>query len=225
MQNRKIHAPTLFLLVSLLTVQVAFAQNIYTKNTWKERDKWQQVPKILKTMGISEGDVIADIGCHEGYMTFKFVDKVGKSGKVYAVDVNKSRLRTLDGILKDKGIDNVETVHGDYDNPNLKHGSLDYVFIMDAYHEMESYKDMLRHIKAALKDDGRLVILEPIADEHRTYSRERQMDKHDISLHYVINDLKKAGFKIVLQQDKFINRAPKKKDHLWILIASLSEDL
>ncbi len=225
MQAQKTTRHTFLLILFLLAVQTSFSQNIYTKNTWKDRDKWQQVPRILKTMGIADGDVVADIGSHEGYMTFKFVEKVGKSGKVYAVDVNRSRLRTLDGILEEKGIKNVETIHGDYDNPNLKPNSLDYAFIMDAYHEMESYKDILKHIKSALKTDGKLVILEPIAEEHRSYSRAAQMDKHDIGLDYVINDLKEAGFEIVLQKDRFINRAPKKKDHLWILIATASKGL
>ncbi|MEL7001262.1 MAG: class I SAM-dependent methyltransferase, partial [Bacteroidota bacterium] len=123
------------------------AQNIYSQYTWEERDKWQQVPKILETMGVSEGDAIADIGCHEGYMTFKFVDRVGESGKVYAVDVNKSRLNALNDLLEEEDIENVVTIKGDYDNPNLEPESLDFAFIMDAYHEMEDYQDILRHIK------------------------------------------------------------------------------
>jgi len=215
---------TLTIMVLMVFTDLS-AQNIYTRNTWNDRDKWQQVSKILETIGISKGDVVADIGCHEGYMTFKFIEKVGESGKVYAVDVNKSRLNTLNNLLEKEGIYIVTTVKGDYDNPNLEPASLDYAFIMDAYHEMEDYEEMLKHIKSALKFDGKLVILEPIADEHRTFSRENQMDKHDISLHYVVNDLKKAGYEVILQKDKFINRAPKKKDHLWIVMATASKEL
>lgn len=210
--------------IFLFSVKLLLAQNIYTQNTWKARDAWQQAPRILKTMGLSEGDVIADIGCHEGYMTFKFLDKVEDSGKVYAVDVNKSRLKKLNAILKKRSIENVETILGDYDNPNLEPNVLDFAFIMDAYHEMTFYKDMLKHIKSALKENGRLVILEPIADEHRTFTRKEQAEKHDISLAYVINDLERAGFIIEMQQDRFINRAPKKKDYLWILIAKVSKN-
>ena len=221
----KINTPSLLTILFLFCTGSTIAQNIYTRNTWSERDKWQQVPKILNAMGLQKGDVVADIGSHEGYMTFKFREKVGESGKVYAVDINKSRLNTLDGILDEKGIKNVETIHGDYDNPNLPELSLDYAFIMDAYHEMDDYMDILGHIKASLKQDGKLVILEPIADAHRTYSRERQADKHDIGMDFVIDDLNKSGFKVIYQRDKFINRAPKKKDHLWIIVAVAKQDI
>lgn len=220
--NKTLYLPLMALLL-LMGIQTCYSQNIYTRNTWKERDQWQQVPLIMNTIGITKGDVVADIGSHEGYMTFKFVSEVGKSGKVYAVDVNKSRLRTLDKILEEKKINNVETVHGDYDNPNLPVNSINCVFIMDAYHEMDSYKQMLKHIKLSLTKNGKLVILEPIAEKHRAFSRQQQAEKHDIGIEYVIEDLEAAGFNILIKKDRFIDRAPKKKDHLWILIAEVDK--
>ena len=202
-----------------LCIQSLPAQNIYSSDTWKGRDKWQNVPKILDAMGLDKGDVIADIGSHQGYMTFKFSRHVGDRGKVYAVDVNSSQLRVLDRLLEEQKIQNVETIKGNYDNPKLPENTLDYAFIMDAYHEMDDYKDILRHVRKALKPDGRLVILEPIAEGRRGLKRRQQEAKHEIDMHYVIEDLQNAGFEIVRQEDPFIDRSVKKNDQLWFLMA------
>ena len=63
--------------------QVDSYKNVYTESAWKERDEWQKAGDIIKKMKIDGKSTVADIGCHEGYMTFKLA---GVAGKVYAVD-------------------------------------------------------------------------------------------------------------------------------------------
>ncbi len=200
----------------------SFAQNIYSKDTWAARDKWQKVPEILEAMALRPGQTIADIGSHQGYMTLKFSNKVGNTGKVYAVDVSRNQLRVLDELIEDQKITNVETVLGDYDDPKLPEASLDIAFIMDAYHEMDDYEDILQHVRKALKPGGKLVIMEPIGDDRRGWSRSRQEGKHEIDMKYVIADLEEAGFKVLRQEDPFIDRTKKKHDKMWLLIARSS---
>lgn len=212
-------------LYTLLLTTFSFsslAQNIYTKDTWAARDKWQKVPEILKAMDLKSGQTIADIGSHQGYMTLKFSGKVGDTGKVYAVDVSRNQLRVLDDLIEDRKVKNVETVLGDYDNPRLPEASLDIAFIMDAYHEMDDYEDILGHVRNALKPGGKLVIMEPIGDDRRGWSRSRQEAKHEIDMKYVIDDLEEAGFKVTRQEDPFIDRTKKKHDKMWLLIAQVA---
>ena len=197
-----------------------FGQDIYTQDTWKERDTWQNVPKIMRTMGIRDGDIVADIGCHQGYMTVKFANKVGPAGKVYAVDVVRSRLVALEKLLEEQNIKNVTTILGEHSNPKLPGGTLDFAFIMDTYHEIENGLGALGHVKKALKPGGKLVILEPISKARRDWQRGRQEDHHEIDIKYVIEDLEKAGFEILTQYDPFIDRGQKKKDELWFLMAT-----
>ncbi|MCE7991952.1 MAG: methyltransferase domain-containing protein [Roseivirga sp.] len=210
-----------FLFILLLTgfSFSSLAQNIYTKDTWAARDKWQKVPEILEAIGLKTGQTIADIGSHQGYMTLKFSKQVGSNGKVYAVDVSRNQLSVLDDLIEDRKIGNIETVLGDYDDPKLPTASLDVAFIMDAYHEMDDYKDILRHIRKALKPEGKLVIMEPIGDDRRGWSRSRQEGKHEIDMKYVIDDLEEAGFKVLRQEDPFIDRTKRKHDKMWLLIA------
>lgn len=212
----------LILIACLFFIRLAplLGQNIYTQDTWEARDDWQDVPRIMRAMGIRPGMVVADIGCHQGYMTMKFVDEVGPNGRVYAVDVNSSRLAALQNLLEAGKIDNVTTVLGGRTDPKLPPHVLDYAFIMDTYHEIDNGIDMLKHIKTSLKPDGKLVILEPISKDRRGWERRRQEDRHEIDIKYVIQDVEKAGFKVLTRHDPFIDRRREKKDELWFLMAT-----
>lgn len=194
-------------------------KNIYTQNAWKERDQWQKADDIIAKLNLKAGDKVGDIGCHEGYMTMKLTKVVGSIGKVYAVDVMQSRLDKLNKILGDEGITNVATVRGDYDNPHLPLNSLNSALIIDTYHEMDDHDDMLRHIKAALKAGGRLVICEPIANSRKNLSRAEQEARHELGMNYALEDLQRAGFRIVFKSDPYIDREKIKGDKMWLIVA------
>jgi SAM-dependent methyltransferase len=60
-------------------------------------------------------------------------------------------------------------------DPKLPPNALDLVLLVDVYHEFSRPQEMLQHIRASLKPDGRLVLLEyrkedpsiPIRPEHK----------------------------------------------------------
>jgi ubiquinone/menaquinone biosynthesis C-methylase UbiE len=201
----------------------AYAQdqwkNIYSENAWEERDQWQRADNIISKLNLELGDHVADIGCHEGYMTMKLAKVVGQKGKVYAVDVQQNRLDKLNTHLKQSSITNVTTIKGDYDNPNLTTNSTDGALIIDTYHEMDQHDAMLRNIKLALKTGGRLVICEPIASSRKDLSRAEQERKHELGMNYALEDLQKAGFRIIYKQDSYIDREKIKGDKMWIIVA------
>ena len=114
-----------FILISLFFSHLALGQ--YTEDKWKGRDQWMNVPAILEAMQLSEGATVADLGSHEGYMTLHLARAVGKDGKVYAIDVEKYKLRNLEKNMKRRKVSNVETIHGDYDDPKLPENSLDAI--------------------------------------------------------------------------------------------------
>lgn len=221
MMISRFQTATLFLLFTLTSSAVLAQYNdIYKQGAWTERDKWQQVPKILEALDLQENSFIADIGSHQGYMTVKMAENIGELGKVYAVDVDQWKLDKLKRILKERGLeDRVEVIKGEYDNPKLPENQLDAVLIMDAYHEMDDYKEILRHIKNSLKSDGRLVLIEPVSDNREKWSRSRQEEKHEIAIRYACNDLKKAGFTITKEIYPFIDREDIKGDKLWMIVA------
>jgi ubiquinone/menaquinone biosynthesis C-methylase UbiE len=194
-------------------------KNIYRESAWKDRDAWQRAPELIRQLRLKAGSIVADIGCHEGYMTIKLADVVKPSGRVYAVDVDAPKLESLNEHLDKRGIANVTTIKGDYDDPKLPAGKFDGVIILDTYHEMDDHDKILLHVKDALKENGRLVICEPIASSRRGLTRAEQEARHEIAMKYVEEDLAKAGFSIVERQDPFADRTDVKGDVMWMLVA------
>ena len=86
-------------------------------------------------------------------------------------------------LAKEK-ITNVETVLGAVDDPKLPAGALDLILMVDVYHEFQQPQAMLRHMRAALKPGGRLVLLEyrkedptiPIRLEHKMTVAEAKLE-------------------------------------------------
>lgn len=214
-----IHAIALLLLSTVCVDAQDPWKNVYSRNAWADRDKWQRADEIIKELNLLPGGQVADIGCHEGYMTVKLSKVVGKSGKVFSVDVDQSKLDKLKINLQELQISNVTPVKGEYDNPKLPLNTLDAVIILDTYHEMDDHDKILQHIKAALKQGGRLVICEPIAETRRKLTRTEQEKKHELGIAFVLEDLQKAGFQILKQQDPFVDRTKEKGDKMWLIVA------
>jgi len=193
-------------------------KNVYSKSAWTDRDKWQKADEMIRQLNLKPGGVVADIGCHEGYMTFKLSTVVGETGWVYAVDVEQKKLDQLKINQEQSKAKNIIAVKGDYDNPKLPLNAMDAVVIVDTYHEMDDHDKILQHVMAALKPGGRLALCEPIEDGRRKLVRADQERKHELGMNYAIEDLKKVGFTIIKKQDPFVDRA-EKGDKMWLLVA------
>jgi ubiquinone/menaquinone biosynthesis C-methylase UbiE len=210
-----------FLLISFSGFCQDTYKNIYIRHAWKARDAWQRADELIRLLGISPGSEVADIGCHEGYMTFKLSKIVGNDGQVYAVDINQSKVDKVKTFAEKNNITNIKVIKGDYDDPKLPAAKLDAVIILDTYHEMDDHDEILKHVKASLKPGGKLVICEPIAEERRKSSRADQERKHELALQFALEDLAKAGFKVTFQKDPFIDRVKEKGDKMWVVVATI----
>ncbi len=194
-------------------------KDVYKEAAWVERDVWQKPQELIKQLNIKKGSQVADIGCHEGYMTFKLAKEVGEHGKVLAVDVSQGKLDKLKEHIEQRKTNNITLIKGDYDDPNLPIALLDAVIILDTYHEMDDHDKILQHIKAALKPGGRLVLCEPIAEERKKLARSEQEKKHELAIGFALEDLEKAGFKIITRQEPFADREKIKGDKMWMIVA------
>ncbi len=208
-----------FLFFSSLT----FAQ--YTSDDWNSRDKWMNIEALFEMANVTPGYAVADVGSHEGYLTMHLAKRVGAQGKVYAVDINDYRLEKLEKHAKKRKFKNITTVLGDYDNPKLPENKVDIVFVIDTYHEMSSYKEMLQHFYNSLKPNGKIVVLEKIKKHKIGKSRAEQVSAHTLSSNYVKDELQEAGFTVSHEASNFGYWERDKTKQMWILVASKSEKL
>ncbi len=218
-----ISVPLSMRLIIVLLMGASFAhgqdmwKDVYSEKAWADRDRWQKAPELIRHLALSPGSRVADVGCHEGYMTVKLADAVGTTGKVYAVDIEQSKLDRLDANLKQRSITNVVPIKGKEDDPLLP-PALDAVIILDTYHEMDAHDQILQRIKQSLKPGGRLVLCEAIANSRKNVSREEQERKHELGLSFALEDVKKAGFTLVYQKEAFVDRTTEKGDIMWIIV-------
>ena len=188
-----------------------------TAPTEADRELWQKVPEIFKAMEISEGSRVADVGAGSGFFTVRLARTVGPRGRVFAVDVNQDTVRQLQERIAREQLENVEVHAGTHADPRLP-GSLDAVLIVNAYHEMAAHQAVLDNIRQALKLEGRLVIVEPIALAREKTSRAEQHANHEIALEYVADDLRQAGFAIAERRDRFVENLLD-RDTEWLIVA------
>ena len=210
---------TLLLLFFALVAQAQDTwKDVYSETSWTDRDRWQKPQELIRQLKLPAGGRVADIGCHEGYMTMKLALAVGSAGKVYAVDIGADKLERLKRNAEVRGLKNIETVLGSEDDPKLPVNELDGVIIVDSYHEMDYHDKILASLYQSLKAGGRLVLCEPLAKERKNASRADQERKHELGLAFALEDAQRAGFKLVYRADPFLDRTAEKGDMMWLLV-------
>lgn len=205
----------------LLTINVITAQ--YSEDSWNERDKWMNVSQLLKWADVHKNGKVADIGCHEGYLSMHLARVVGENGMVYAVDVREDRLEKLRDHANKRQFQNIVPTLGEYDNPMLPENRMDVVFVVDAYHEMSEYRTMLSHIHKSLKPGGRILILEKLKDHAKHKSRKEQTNAHTLAPKYVKKELKEAGFTVTGEYIDIGNWENETGKKIWVLVAVVPE--
>ena len=116
--------------------------------------------KVLETLQVKTGDIIADIGSGGGYFTFKLAKLTGFNGRVYAVDTDTA---LLDRIIKTAQKDhllNIETVISKEDDASLPKESCDFIFMRNVFHHIENPSVYFQKLKESIKPGGRIAILD-----------------------------------------------------------------
>ena len=157
-----------------------------------DREQEENVSLLLKNMNIKPDDVIADIGAGSGYHVFKMAPMANK-GKIYAVDIQPEMLAEIKRIKKIKKVNNVELVQGTEKSSNLPVNKIDKILMVDVYHEFSFPYEMLQSIKSALKENGRIYLIE-YRGEDKTIPIKTI---HKMTEKQAMKELEFAGFKLV----------------------------
>lgn len=127
-----------------------------------DREAEEKPSLLIDLLELKPGEVVADVGAGTGYHVFRMAPKVGK---VLAVDIQPEMLTILTNRAKERGVTNVEPVLGTISDPKLPANGVDLVLLVDVYHEFDHPVEMMTAIRAALKPDGRLMLVEFRAED------------------------------------------------------------
>lgn len=157
---------------------------------------------IVDVSGAKPGMVIADIGAGTGLFTRLFAERVAPGGLVYAVDISRPFVENILRTAREQGMDNVEGVVNSERDVALPPDSIDLAFVADTYHHFEYPVSMLDSIYRALRDGGRLIVIDFRRDP-RVSSR-WVMGHVRADKHAVIDEITRAGFR--LEEDRNLLR-------------------
>jgi len=160
----------------------------------KASDPKNKPDEILEALALQQGQKVADIGAGGGYFSLRFAEAVGKDGRVFAVDTNPKFLEFIRNSAKEKGLDNVETVLIAADNLILPEKGIDLIFMRNVTHHLSNRVEYFKRLKGALKQDGRIAIIEYRAGGGR-FSFHRKFG-HYVPKEALINEMKDAGYRL-----------------------------
>jgi len=155
-----------------------------------ERETEERPDVVVDAIGLQRGALVADLGAGSGYFTFRLAAKVGKRGRVLAVDLQDEMLATIRQRAAALHVSNVEEVTGTETDPHLPAGAVDVVLMVDVYHELAYPFEVMAHVREALKPGGRVVFVEyrkedpsiPIKEVHKMSVQQLEKEMNAVGL-------------------------------------------
>jgi ubiquinone/menaquinone biosynthesis C-methylase UbiE len=127
--------------------------------TFRIRDFFSPRKDIVKEVGIKEGFHVLDYGCGSGSYVTAVAELVGKSGKVYALDVHPLAIEMVKKIVSKNKLTNLDTILSDC-KTGLPNDSIDVVLLYDVFHDLTDPNCVLEELHRVLKPKGILSLID-----------------------------------------------------------------
>jgi ubiquinone/menaquinone biosynthesis C-methylase UbiE len=156
------------------------------------RDAWQMPDRVIDTLALKPGQIVADIGSGTGYFTVRLA-KSAAAPKVYGADIEPGMVQYLRERAVKDGLHNVVAVQAAADTPNLPE-PVDLVLIVDTYHHIGDREMYFRRLAKSLKPGGRVAIIDFKPD-----SPEGPPPQFRFPLEKFTSEMSNAGYKLAAQ--------------------------
>ena len=158
------------------------------------RKQTQKPDEVVEALGIKSGATVADVGAGVGFMLPYLSKAVGPSGLVLAEDIQNDFLQIARKKVADEKLGNVNLVFGTETDPKLPTGAVDLELLLDVYHHFDYPEKMLAALRASLREDGRMAIVE--------YYKQAQPPGHiRLDRDEVIREVEAKGFHLASRND------------------------
>src|SRR3989338_6587062 len=117
----------------------------------------------ISELGVYDGMTVADLGAGTGAYTIPLAERVGETGRVYAVEVQKDFLTNIKDAALAHGLKNIEVIWGDIERlggTKIKDASIDAVIVSNVLFQAEDKAGLLLEAKRILKTGGKLLLVD-----------------------------------------------------------------
>ncbi|GAB6947522.1 hypothetical protein JCM16161A_16520 [Vulcanisaeta sp. JCM 16161] len=104
---------------------------------------------------VSNGMVIADLGCGDGYYCNFFKDY---ASRLYCVDIDETAIEEVR--RRFGNYRNIVVLNEDVSHTSIPSSSVDLAFMSNVFHDIEDKETAVREVSRILKPGGRLLIIE-----------------------------------------------------------------
>ncbi len=133
-----------FRMMSAIMSLVDFTLNLANKN--------------FRTLELKKGQVVVDYGCGPARYIENASKAIGTTGKLYAVDIHPLAIEKVNTKIKQKQLNNVETILAQGYSTSIEGSSIDVVYALDMFHMVSSPLELLQEFHRILKDTGIAII-------------------------------------------------------------------
>lgn len=149
-------------------------------------------PRKLLAPYIETGMIVIDAGCAMGFFSLPMAEMVGPEGRVICIDLQEKMVTRLYRKAKKKGISGrveVRVCTPNSLNTTGLENSADFALASAVVHEVPDRGAFLADLREALKDGGKLLVVEP----------ESRISEQDFSS--MLETAEKTGFTVVSRPD------------------------
>jgi ubiquinone/menaquinone biosynthesis C-methylase UbiE len=118
---------------------------------------------VIDMLEITAGMSVGDFGSGTGYFTFPLADKVEGDGCVYAFDILKEKVETIESEAKVLGLSNIIAKRANLEllgGSKLEDASLDWVFLVTMLFQNKNKKLVMEESFRVLKKKGKILVIE-----------------------------------------------------------------
>jgi SAM-dependent methyltransferase len=123
-----------------------------------DRAAWQRPDAVLKALGLTGDEIVADVGAGSGYFSFRLAQALPR-GSVDAIDVEPEMIRHIHHKAMTEGIQNLHVTLGKPDDPGVP-SNANLVLVCDVLHHVADRAAWLGKLATEMGRGSRLVLIE-----------------------------------------------------------------
>ncbi len=165
---------------------------------WSQRGPGlrHEADRLASIMGLRPGMTCAEIGAGYGRMAVLIAQHLGKSGHLYATEIETDKLQAIRREAAAAGLNTVTAVEADERSSGLPDDCCDAIFMRRVYHHLTDAASINRALYAAVRPGGRLVIIDFLSPRWMFL-------RHGISSGLLIEQVTAAGFTVEGRVDRW----------------------